>query len=506
MREAEGLRSDRVGQVVILGGGTAGWMTAAALARTFAGRVAITLLESEEIGTVGVGEATIPTIHWFNDLIGLDEAAFLGATKATFKLGIEFVDWRGPGHRYFHPFGQFGAPLPGVAFHHRWLKARADGHDLPLSALSLAAALAMQNRFAKPVADARSILSTLGYAFHFDAGLYARHLRTLAESAGVTRIEGKLARVERDGGGGHVTALVTERGERLAGDLFIDCSGFRALLIEGVMQAGYEDWSHWLPCDRAVAVPCARVGDTTPYTRSTARAAGWQWRIPLQHRTGNGYVYASPHLSDDEAAATLLANLDGEALAEPRFLRFVAGRRRRAWIGNVVAIGLSSGFLEPLESTSIHLIQSGIAKLLTLFPDRDMDPALARRYDALLSADMDNIKDFLILHYHATARDEPLWRAVRAMAVPETLTERIGHYARAGRLMVGSDELFRDASWLAVLDGQGIAARDYNPVADSVDPVSNRHQVQQIAALIARAAPTLPGHDAALAALLEPAR
>ncbi|AXJ95811.1 MULTISPECIES: tryptophan halogenase family protein [unclassified Sphingomonas] len=506
MKDAERQPGDRVRQVVILGGGTAGWMTAAALARTFGRRIAVTLLESDEIGTVGVGEATIPTIHWFNELVGLDEAAFLRETKATFKLGIEFVDWRGPGHRYFHPFGQYGAPLPGVAFHHRWLKARAEGYDLPLAALSLAGTLAAQNRFAKPAAEARSILSTLGYAFHFDAGLYARHLRGLAEGAGVTRVEGKLATVARDGGTGHVTALVTETGARLAGDLFIDCSGFRALLIEGAMQAGYEDWSHWLPCDRAVAVPCARVGETTPYTRSTAREAGWQWRIPLQHRTGNGYVYASRHLSDDAAAATLLANLDGEALAEPRFLRFLAGRRRRTWIGNVVAIGLSSGFLEPLESTSIHLIQSGIAKLLTLFPDRDMDPALARRYDTLLAADMDNIKDFLILHYHATTRDEPLWRHTRAMEIPDTLAARIDHYRRAGRLMVGSDDLFRDASWLAVLDGQGVTARDYNPVADTIDAATNRAQVEQIAALIARAAPTLPGHDAALAAMLAPGR
>ncbi|MGR6329438.1 tryptophan halogenase family protein [Sphingomonas sp. XXL09] len=502
MPETEQAGARRVARVVVLGGGTAGWMTAAALSRSFGRRVAITLLESDEIGTVGVGEATIPTIHWFNELIGLDEAAFLRATKATFKLGIEFVDWRGPGHRYFHPFGHYGVPLPGVAFHQRWLKARQDGLDRPLAAFSLAQQLAADNRFAKPVADPRSILSTLGYAYHFDAGLYARHLRDLAEAAGARRVEGKLDHVERDGQTGHVAALITERGERLDGDLFIDCSGFRALLIEGAMQAGYEDWSHWLPCDRAVAVPCARVAETTPYTRSTACAAGWQWRIPLQHRTGNGYVYASAHLSDDEAAATLLVGLDGEAMAEPRFLRFLAGRRRRSWIGNVVAIGLSSGFLEPLESTSIHLIQSGIAKLLTLFPDRDMDPALAARYDALLAADMDNIKDFLILHYQATTRDEPLWRAARAMAIPESLAMRIDHYRRAGRLMVGSDDLFREASWLAVLDGQGIGADDYNPLADTIDAATNCAQVRQIADLIARAAPTLAKHDAALAALI----
>ncbi|PCG15036.1 MULTISPECIES: tryptophan halogenase family protein [Sphingomonas] len=493
----------RISRIVILGGGTAGWMTAAALSRSFGRSVAITLLESDEIGTVGVGEATIPTIHWFNDLIGLDEAEFLRETKATFKLGIEFVDWTRPGHRYFHPFGQYGAPLPGVAFHHRWLKARAQGSDVPLSGLSLAARLAAEGRFAKPVGDARSILSTLGYAYHFDAGLYARYLRRLAEAAGVVRVEGRLRDVVRDGDDGQVTALLTERGETLAGELFVDCSGFRALLIDGAMGEGLEDWSHWLPCDRAVAVPCARVAATTPYTRSTARAAGWQWRIPLQHRTGNGYVYASAHLSEDEATATLLANLDGEALAEPRTLRFTAGTRRRPWRGNVVAIGLSSGFLEPLESTSIHLIQSGIAKLLTLFPDRDMDPALADRFNQLFGRDMDGIKDFLILHYHATSgRDEPLWRHCRTMALPDTLSARVAQYRRSGRLILDSDELFREASWLAVLDGQGVIASGYNPLTDAIDADTNRAQVEQIAQVIARAAPTLPMHDDALAQLI----
>ncbi|WP_288456593.1 tryptophan halogenase family protein [uncultured Sphingomonas sp.] len=493
----------RISRIVILGGGTAGWMTAAALSRSLGRSVAITLLESDDIGTVGVGEATIPTIHWFNDLIGLDEAEFLRETRATFKLGIEFVDWTRPGHRYFHPFGQYGAPLPGVAFHHRWLKARAQGSDVPLSGLSLAARLAAEGRFARPVGDARSILSTLGYAYHFDAGLYARYLRRLAEAAGVVRVEGRLRDVVRDGDNAQVTALLTERGETLAGELFVDCSGFRALLIGGAMGEGLEDWSHWLPCDRAVAVPCARVAATTPYTRSTARAAGWQWRIPLQHRTGNGYVYASAHLSEDEATATLLANLDGEALAEPRTLRFTAGTRRRPWRGNVVAIGLSSGFLEPLESTSIHLIQSGITKLLTLFPDRDMDPALADRFNQLFGRDMDGIKDFLILHYHATSgRDEPLWRHCRTMALPDTLSARVAQYRRSGRLILDSDELFREASWLAVLDGQGVTASGYNPLADAIDAATNRAQVEQIAQVIARAAPTLPMHDDALAQLI----
>jgi len=493
----------RVRSVVILGGGTAGWMTATALASQFGRTLDITLLESEEIGIVGVGEATIPTIHWFNQLIGLDEGAFLRETKASFKLGIEFVDWVRPGYRYFHPFGTFGVPFPGVAFHHRWIKARGEGLDLPLSAFSLAEELAKQGRFAMPTGDSRSILSTLGYAYHFDASLYARHLRGLAEAAGVTRVEGKLQDVERDADTGNVTALTTQRGDRIEGDLFIDCSGFRALLIDGAMRNGFEDWSHWLPCDRAVAVPCERGEHTTPFTRSTARAAGWQWRIPLQHRIGNGHVFSSRFMSEDEATGILMANLDGEALAEPRTLRFKAGTRRKAWVGNVVALGLSSGFLEPLESTSIHLIQSGIAKLLTLFPDRDMDPALADRYNVLLNADMDNIKDFLILHYHANpGRTDPFWVERREMELPESLVAREEQYRRSGRLMLGSEELFRDASWLAVLNGQEIVAEDYSPLADVLDGATNAAQLRQLVEVIKRAAPTLPLHDAALAAAM----
>ncbi|VVS96453.1 Tryptophan halogenase [Sphingomonas sp. EC-HK361] len=493
----------RVRRVVILGGGTAGWMTAAALGATLGQTVSISLLESDAIGTVGVGEATIPTIHWFNQLIGLDEADFVRETKASFKLGIEFVDWTRPGHRYFHPFGRYGVDLGAVPFHQRWLRARADGHDRPLSAYSLAAQLAEAGGFARPSNDPGSILSTLGYAYHFDAGLYARYLRSLAEARGVTRYEGRLEQVEHDANSGVITALTTERGERLSGDLFIDCSGFRALLIGDEMGSPFEDWSHWLPCDRAVAVPCARVAETTPFTRSTLRPAGWQWRIPLQHRTGNGYVYASRFVSDDEAAATLLANLDGEALAEPRMLRFQAGFRREAWRGNVVAIGLSSGFLEPLESTSIHLIQSAIAKLITLFPDADCDPALARQFNALFGRDMDGIRDFLILHYHATTgHHHPLWQHTRTMALPDTLIEKEAHYARSGRVMLSSDELFREASWLAVLNGQGIVAAGPAPIADTLDGAANRRQLDQIEAVIARAVPTLPRHDDAIAALL----
>ncbi len=493
----------RVRDVVILGGGTAGWMTAAALSATFGRQLAITVLESDVIGTVGVGEATIPTIHWFNRLVGLDEAAFVRETKASFKLGIEFVDWARPGERYFHPFGRYGVDLGQVPFHQCWLRGQADGSDRPLSAYSLATQLAAAGRFSRPVEDPRSILSTLGYAYHFDAGLYARHLRSLAEARGVTRVEGMMQTVEQDSQTGFVTALTTGGGERLTADLFVDCSGFRALLIGDAMGAAFEDWSHWLPCDRAVAVPCERVMATTPFTRSSVRPAGWQWRIPLQHRTGNGYVYASSFVSDDEAAATLLAGLDGAALADPRVIRFAAGFRREAWRGNVVAIGLSSGFLEPLESTSIHLIQSAIAKLITLFPDRASDPALARRFNTLFGNDMDGIRDFLILHYHATeGHDQPLWQHTRNMTLPDTLMEREAQYRRTGRLLLDTDELFREASWLAVLNGQGIRAERPSPLADTLDGPVNRDQLDRIESVIARAVPTLPRHDAAIATLI----
>lgn len=498
---------DRIERVVILGGGTAGWMTATALAKTFGAHLQIALLESEAIGTVGVGEATIPTIQWFNALIGLDEAAFVRETKATFKLGIEFVDWDKPGGCYFHPFGRYGVDLGPVPFHQCWLRARADGLAAPLSDFSLATQLAKTNRFAKPVEDPRSILATLGYAYHFDASLYAKFLRGMAEAHGVVRHEGKLTHVERSPDSGFVTALNTDRGERLPGELFIDCSGFSALLIDAQMQASFEDWSQWLPCDRALAVPCARVDETTPFTRSTRRAAGWQWRIPLQHRTGNGYVYSSAFISDDEAAATLVENLDGEALAEPRMLRFKAGFRREAWRKNVVAIGLASGFLEPLESTSIHLIQSGIAKLLTLFPDRHCDPTLASRFNTLFGRGMDGIRDFLILHYRATqGHDEPLWRHTRAMAAPDSLIERQDQYQRTGRVMLEPDELFREASWLAVLEGQGVTAQGHTPLADTLDGPANRRQLEQLAALIARATPTLARHDDAVASLIGTSR
>ncbi|MBB4154541.1 tryptophan halogenase [Sphingomonas jinjuensis] len=481
-------------RVVILGGGTAGWMTAAALSKALARTGAtITLVESEEIGTVGVGEATIPTIHWFNSLVGLDEAKFMADTGATWKLGIEFRGWQGEGSAYFHPFGTYGAPGDATMAPQRLTRAWLAGDDARIEDYSLTTQIARRRAFAKPVGDLRSPLSTLGYAFHFDAMRYAAHLRSLAEGRGVVRHEGKVARVERDGESGHVTALVMERGETVPGELFVDCSGLRGLLIEQEMQAGYDDWSHWLPCDGAWAAPSAPEDAPTPYTQATAREAGWQWRIPLQHRVGNGYVFSSRFQSPEAARDLLVKAMASPPLAEPRLIRFKPGRRRRAWVGNVVAIGLSSGFIEPLESTSIHLIQTGIGKLLSLFPRADVDPMLAEQYNRLSVREIEEVRDFVILHYHLTSgRTESLWRHCQMMPIPETLAYKVEQFRRSARLMLTPDELFRDASWFAVMHGQGVRATDYTPLLDTMSDADNRQQLGQVRRMIAEAAARVP--------------
>ncbi|MBV8687665.1 MAG: tryptophan 7-halogenase [Alphaproteobacteria bacterium] len=486
-----------IARVAIVGGGSAGWMAAAALANALRGDCRIALVESEEIGIVGVGEATIPPIKLFNRSLGLDEADFVARTQGSFKLGIQFVDWARKGHLYFHPFGPFGAEFDSVPLHQFWLRARARGEAAPLDEYSMAWGAASRGRFERPVPDRRRIQSTYDYAYHFDAGLYGRYLRDHAERRGVTRTEGKVAGVRRNGETGFVEALRLEDGREVEAELFIDCSGFRGLLIEGALATGYEDWSAWLPCDRAVAVPCAPGGDFGPYTRSTAHEAGWQWRIPLQHRIGNGYVYASAHIGDDEAAATLLANLDGPALAEPRLLRFTTGRRRLFWNGNVVALGLAAGFMEPLESTSLHLVQSGITRLLALWPDREFDPLGAQEYNRITIQEYERVRDFLILHYHLTERtDSELWRRCAAMTVPETLQYRIDHFRRRGRLVSDGLELFQNASWLAVHIGQLNWPERYEPLVDERRDVDSDRLLAGIRRVIAEAAEAMPTHRA----------
>ena len=463
--------ADRAGtryRIVIAGGGTAGWMAAAALARFFRRGADIRLVESEAIGTVGVGEATIPQIRLFNDNLGIDEADFLRRTQGTFKLGIDFVDWVEPGSRYFHGFGSLGRGLGILPFYQYWLRYHREGGALGLWEFAANSIAARENRFGRLPSHVNGQPTGLGYAYHFDAGLYARFLRRIAEANDVSRIEGKIGSVEVHGESGFIEALVLEDGERIEGDLFIDCTGFRGLLIEQTLASGYEDWSRYLPCDRALAVPCARAEPLTPYTRSTAREAGWQWRIGLQHRTGNGYVYCSDHISDDEAAETLFANLDGERLAEPNRLRFLAGKRRRMWKKNCIALGLAAGFLEPLESTSIHLIQSGIARLLQLFPTRAFDPADIAEFNAQSDFEWEAVRDFIILHYRLNRRNGELWRRCRETAPPDSLAHKMALFESHGRIVRFNQELFNEISWLQVMYGQGLRPRAHHPLADQL--------------------------------------
>ena len=486
----------RLRSIVIVGGGSAGWMAAAALAAVLSRDCSITLIESDEIGTVGVGEATIPPIKVFNQMLGLDEAEFLKRTQGTFKLGIQFVDWAKKGHTYFHPFGPHGFQFDLSPQHQYWLRGRQRPGAPGLDEHSMAWAAASRGRFDKPSQEPRSVLSSYDYAYHFDAGLYARFLREKSEARGVTRLEGKIVQVGLRAADGFVESVRLADGRDIAGDLFIDCSGFRGLLIEEALHTGYEDWTHWLPCDRAMAVPCGTVQGPTPYTRSTALAAGWQWRIPLQHRVGNGYVYCSQFLGDDEAASTLLAKLDGQALADPRPLRFTTGRRKLFWHKNVVALGLASGFMEPLESTSLHLVQSGISRLLALFPDRDFDPLVTAEFNRIAINEFERIRDFIILHYKLTTRtDSALWRYCAAMPLPQPLQYKIDHFKRFGRLVTEGMELFGPASWLAVQVGQLNWPERHDPIIDlrNIDGDAILARMRQA---MVQAAEAMPTHEA----------
>ena len=457
-------------RIVIVGGGTAGWMAASAFARFLGQAYSIRLIESDEIGAVGVGEATIPAIQLFNQSLGIDENEFIRATQGSFKLGIEFVDWTEPGHRYIHAFGQVGRPLGLIPFHQYWLRHHSQGGTSSLWNYAPSALAAAENRFARPNEKPGSLPSGVAYAYHFDAGLYARFLRKYAETRGVVRTEGQVVDVALAAATGFVESIKLASGETIDGDLFIDCSGFRGLLIEQALESGYEDWSNYLPCNRALAVPCASADPLTPYTRSTAREAGWQWRIPLQHRTGNGYVYCSDLISDADATDTLMSNLDSEALAEPRQLRFVTGKRCQIWKKNVVALGLSSGFLEPLESTSIHLIQAGIAKLLNFFPTAGFEQADTDAFNGQMDFEFNSIRDFIILHYKATNRPGAFWQQCREMPIPDSLAARIELFKANGRIVRFNEELFTELGWLQVMWGQGLRPKGYHPLADQLTP------------------------------------
>ncbi|WP_294325724.1 tryptophan halogenase family protein [uncultured Sphingomonas sp.] len=478
-----------VTRVVIAGGGTAGWMAAAAIARTMGRMVEVTLVESEAIGTVGVGESTIPPLVTYNRLLGINEAEFMAATAATFKLGILFDGWHTPDSRYFHSFGTTGRDHWAAGFQHYWLNGRTRGHERPYDDYCTELVAALQGKFAHLPGDATN------YAYQLDSGRYAQFLRNMAERDGTQRVEGRIARVELDGKTGDIAALLLDGDRRIEGDLFLDCTGFRALLIEGALHAGFDDWTHWLPCDAAIAVQTESVGPPLPYTRAMAHDAGWQWRIPLQHRVGNGIVYCSRYLDRDAALDRLLGNVEGAVRTEPNFLRFTTGARRKQWHRNCVAIGLSGGFMEPLESTSIHLIQRAVLRLLRLFPQGGIRPADIAEFNDQQLQDMEQIRDFLILHYKVTdRRDSPFWRQCAAMDVPTTLQQKIDLFRQSGRVFRRNEELFGENSWVQVMMGQGIVPEGYHPIARKLSDAELDRLLSMIRRQVADTVATMPPH------------
>ncbi|MDR6851670.1 tryptophan halogenase [Sphingomonas sp. BE123] len=481
-------------RIVVAGGGTAGWMAAAALARTMGPTVDVTLVESEAIGTVGVGESTIPPLVVYNRLLGINEAEFMRATQATFKLGILFDNWKQPGDRYFHSFGYTGKDHWAAGFQHYWLEGRARGHTQSYDDYCLELVAALQSKFAQ-LPD-----NKVNYAYQLDSGLYARFLRQMAEADGVTRIEGKIARVELNGETGDIAALELDGGRRVEGDLFLDCTGFRALLIEGALHAGYDDWTHWLPCDSAIALQTPNVRPPVPYTRAMAHDAGWQWRIPLQHRTGNGIVYCSRYLDHDAALERLLGNIEGEPLTPPNRIRFQTGARRKQWHRNCIAIGLSGGFMEPLESTSIHLIQRAILRLIRMMPQGAISPRDIAEFNDQQFQDMEQIRDFLILHYKVTdRRDSPFWRQCAAMDVPDSLAQKIELFRETARVFRRNEELFAENSWVQVMLGQGIEPKAWHPIAGRLNDDELDRLLGMIRQDVARTVAGLPAHAAYVA-------
>jgi len=481
---------------VIVGGGAAGWMTAAALSRLLRPEnVSLTLVESDEIGIIGVGEATIPDMLQFNLFLGIAEAELMRATQATFKLGIEFVDWWSKGARYFHPFGFHGVDIDGVDFHQYWLHCRAHGHPYAIGDYCLTEIVANRGKFAFPdLRVAGAPASYLRYAYHFDAALYAAFLRRYAEARGVKRIEGKVCEVPRHPETGNITGVRLASGQSVDGEFFFDCTGFRSLLLDQTLSVPWVDWRHWLPCDGALAVACRREGPPPPFTRSTARTAGWQWRIPTQQRTGNGHIYCSEFMSEDEATATLIENLDGEILGTPRLIRFTTGHRAKFWERNCVAIGLAAGFLEPLESTSLYLIRQGISRFIALLPDAAQPPILRDEYNRWMQRDFEQVRDLLVAHYFLNVRGEPFWQYCRHMSIPETLTRRLALFSERGRFLRGEGELFPAASWVAVLLGQNLIPRAIDPAIADFPAATFEPKLEKLRLAMNAYADGLPAH------------
>jgi tryptophan halogenase len=494
-------------RVVIAGGGTAGWMTAALMSKLLGKQLDIKLVESEEIGTVGVGEATIPALHTFHHLLGINEAEFMAATLATFKLGINFEGWKAIGEDYFHSFGNTGTDHWSAGFQHFWLKGRAAGFARTYTDYNPETVAAYANRFAHVPNQA------LNYAYHLDAGRYAKYLRGMSETHGVKRVEGKIARVlkhEVDAGSaraGDIAALQMHDGSLIEGDLFIDCTGFRSMLLGETLGVGYEDWSYWLPCDRAVAVQTASVREAWPYTRSIAHPFGWQWRIPLQHRVGNGIVYSSKELSDADAPDVLKKNVEGELLTQPRIIKFVPGQRDKVWERNCVAVGLAGGFVEPLESTSIHLIQRHAIRLMQLFPTGGIQQADVDEFNKQSKRDLEHIRDFIVLHYTVNARDDSaLWKHVREMDLLPSLRHRIELFRESAHVFRPSDELFAENSWIQVMMGQGITPARYHPVADLMGQQELQRFLGDIQVRVSRTVAGLPSHQRYVEQLCAPYR
>lgn len=490
------MQDNNIRKILIVGGGTSGWMTAAAMAKVLkTGYCEIQLVESEEIGIVGVGEATIPQIQLFNKLLDLDEDEFVRKTQGTFKLGIQFVNWTHLGHKYIHAFGDVGKDMDAIQFYHYWLKLSQLGEAEELGNYTISGVASDKNKFMRSIDAGNSPLSNIAYAFHFDASLYAKFLREYAEERGVIRKEGKIVNTILNPENGFISAVQLASGERIEADFFVDCSGFRGVLIEQALKTGYEDWSHWLPCDRAWAVPCESADVLTPYTRSTAHSAGWQWRIPLQHRIGNGHVFSSKFMGEDEARSILLNNLDGKPLAEPRLLKFITGKRKKFWNKNCLAIGLASGFMEPLESTSIHLVQSSIARLMSFFPNKNFDQEDIDEFNRQADFEFEKIRDFLILHYHVTERnDSEFWNYCRTMSIPEALTQKIEQFKKNGRIYRNSNEMFNDLSWLEVMHGQGIRPRSFHPLVDRMSKEDIVKRLESVRRVIDKSVDYMPTH------------